>query len=401
MHLMECLRFLGRGWFCVFVPGFVLGRVERFSSMESDSDSSTSTEISDGWYDGVRQYDPVQSSLIPGLPDDITFFCLARVPRKYHAVLKCVSKRWRDLVSSEEWYLYRKKHHLEETWIYALCKDELDHLGCYVLDPNRLLSGWKRIQGLPGCCKRRRGMGFEVLGKRVYLIGGCGYIEDATNEAYCYDAGTNCWSEAARLPVARCYFACQAVDNKIFAIGGSDPGSSNLQSLDAYDPQTNCWNSHVDPNVLDDIEDSVVLDGKIYVRCGSSAVSSHVYAVAYEPSSGTWEQAAPDMVMGWRGPAIVVNGTLYVLNQTSGTQLIMWQKDTRQWISVRRFSSKWTRPPCRLVAIGEDILIIGKGLSTMVFSTKNAGKMDGIMLSSSFRGLNSDLEVINCRSIAV
>ncbi|KAL3517159.1 hypothetical protein ACH5RR_024061 [Cinchona calisaya] len=369
--------------------------------MESDSDSSNSADISEGWCDGVRQYDPEQSSLIPGLPDDISFFCLARVPRKYHAVLKCVSRRWRDLVSSDEWYLYRKQHHLAETWIYALCKDKFDHLCCYVLDPSRLLSGWKRIQGLPSCCLKRRGMGFEVLGKKVYLFGGCGWIEDATNETYCYDAATNSWSEAASLSVARCYFACQAVDDKIFAIGGLGPRSCNPHSWDAYDPRTNCWNSHVDPNVLPDIEDSVVLDGKIYVRCGSSPVSAHVYAIAYEPSSGLWEHVPLDMVLGWRGPAIVVNGTLYVLNQISGTQMMMWQKDVRQWMSVKRFSSRWTRPPCRLVAIGTNIFIVGKGLSTMVFNTETAGKLDGVMLSSSFRGLNSDNEVMSCRSVAI
>lgn len=369
--------------------------------MESDSDSSNSADSNDGWYDGVGQYDPEQSSLIPGLPDDISFFCLARVPRKYHAVLKCVSKRWRNLVSCEEWYLYRKKHHLEETWIYALCKDRFDHLCCYVLDPSRLLSGWKRIRGLPSSCLKRRGMGFEVLGKKVYLFGGCGWIEDATSEAYYYDAGSNSWSQAAPLSVARCYFACQAVNDKIFAIGGLGHRSCNPQSWDTFDPLTNCWSSHVDPNVLPDIEDSVVFDGKIYVRCGSSSASSNVHAIAYEPSSGTWEHAAPDMFTGWRGPAVVVNETLYVLNQISGTQMMMWQKGTRQWIPLKRFSSQWTRPPCRLVAIGKNIFIIGKGLSTMVFYTENAGKANGVMLSSSFPGLNSDLEVISCRSVAV
>lgn len=191
------------------------------------------------------------------------------------------------------------------------------------------------------------------------------------------------------------------MNDKIFAIGGLGPRSCNPQSWDAYDPQTNNWNSHVDLNALPDIEDSVVMDGKIYVRCGSAAVSSHVHAIAYEPSSGTWEHVAPDMVMGWRGPAVIVNGTLYVLNQTSGTQLMMWQKDTRQWMFVGRFSSEVTRPPCRLVAIGKNILIIGKGLSSTVFDTENAGKMNGVLLSSSFRGLNSDIEVISCRSVAI
>lgn len=152
---------------------------------------------------GLSQDDTGQSSLIPGLPDEISLSCLARLPRKYHAVLNCVSKKWRDLVCSEEWYSYRQKHHLEETWIYALCRDKFDPICCYVLDPNQLKSRWKRIQGLPSCCLKRKGMGFEVLGKKVYLFGGCGWIEDATSEVYCYDIAANSWSEGAPLSIAR------------------------------------------------------------------------------------------------------------------------------------------------------------------------------------------------------
>ncbi|CAB4300412.1 unnamed protein product [Prunus armeniaca] len=86
--------------------------------------------------EGISQMELSQQSLISGLPDDIALFCLARVPRKYHTLQKCVSKKWRYLVCSEEWHSYCQKHKLDETWIYALCRDKLDRLCCYVLDPN-------------------------------------------------------------------------------------------------------------------------------------------------------------------------------------------------------------------------------------------------------------------------
>lgn len=145
----------------------------------------------------------VLTPLICGLPDDIALFCLARVPREYHSVLKCVSKRWRDLVCSEEWYRYRVKHKLDESWIYALCKDKFDRVSCYVLNPNSPRRRWKPIQGLPAKSSKRKGMGFEVLGKKIYLLGGCGWVEDATNETFCYDASSNTWIEAAPLSTAR------------------------------------------------------------------------------------------------------------------------------------------------------------------------------------------------------
>ena len=104
---------------------------------------------------------------------------------------------------SEEWHSYRQKHKLDETWIYALCRDKLDRLCCYVLDPNSSRRSWKLVRGLPSCVLKRKGVGFEVLGNKVYLFGGCGWCEDATDEVYCYDASLNAWSEASPLSTAR------------------------------------------------------------------------------------------------------------------------------------------------------------------------------------------------------
>ncbi|KAL3829658.1 hypothetical protein ACJIZ3_018460 [Penstemon smallii] len=345
--------------------------------------------------------DSEQSGLIPGLPDDISLSCLARVPRKYHHLLKRVSRQWRELVCGEEWHLYRAKHHLEETWIYALCLYKFEQLRLYVLDPNQLKKGWRQIHGIPNRCLNRKGIGFEVLGNKVYLFGGCSWIEDATDEVYCYDASVNAWTQAGPLSTARCYFSSEALNGKIYAIGGLGSKSSNPHSWDIYDPPTNSWTSHEDPNVIPDIEDSVVYDGKIYIRYGSSYVSSHVHAVVYEPSSGTWEHADSDMVRGWRGPAVVIDGVFYVLDQTSGVRLMMWEKNSREWMVVRRLSTHFTRPPCRLMAIGKKVFVIGKGLSTLVFDIENAGHKDGVLVSSSVSKMTSDDEVVSCKSLAI
>lgn len=347
------------------------------------------------------QIELTESPLIHGLPDDIALYCLAMIPRKYHSLLKCVSKRWRDLVCSEEWHSYRQKHNLNETWIYALCRDKSERVCCYVLNPNASRRCWKLIQDLPHRSLKRKGMAFEVLGKKIYLLGGCGWSEDATDEVYCYDASLNRWSEASPLSTERCYFACEVLDNKIYAIGGLGSESSDTHSWDTYDPLTSSWRSYSDPNIVPEIEDSIVMDGKIYIRCGTSSVTSHVYAVVYEPSSGTWQHADADMVSGWRGPAVVVDGTLYVLDQSSGTRLMMWQKEIREWVAVGRLSSLLTRPPCRLVAIEKSIFVIGKGLSTVVFDVSNAGNMGGVMVSSSITKTASDDDVIGCKCLAI
>ncbi|GAV84834.1 LOW QUALITY PROTEIN: F-box domain-containing protein, partial [Cephalotus follicularis] len=309
-----------------------------------------------------------QTPLICGLSDDIAFFCLARVPRNYHAVIKCVSRRWRDLVCSDEWHAYRRKHNLHETWIYALCRYKFEQV-CYVLDPNSSRRHWKRIPGFPSRSLKRKGMGFEALWKKIYLLGGCGWMEDATEEVYCYDASMNSWTEAACLSMIwkltlnlytfKCYLACEVLDEKIHAIGGLGSKSST-QSWDTYDPYTNIWKCDFDPNIIPEIEDSIVMDRKIHIRTNITPVTSRASAVFYEPSSGMWQRVDIDMAVRWQGPAVNVDGTFYVLDQY-GTRLMMWQKEIRKWVPVERLSSLVTRPPCRLVAIGKSIFVIGKG----------------------------------------
>ncbi|KAI3934797.1 hypothetical protein MKW98_026205 [Papaver atlanticum] len=351
------------------------------------------------------QIQQTHTPLLSGLPDDIALFCLARVPRRYHTLLKCVSKRWRDLVCSEHWVSYRQKHNLAESWIYVLCRDKADRLerAClYVLDPISLKRCWKLVPSLPVQCLKRKGMAFEVLGNKVCLLGGCGWFEDATDEVYCYDASRNTWDTTAPLPTARCYFACEALNEKLYAIGGVGSNLSDPHSWDMYNPSTNSWTSHLDPNIVPDIEESFVLDGKIYIRCGvSSTMPSNVYAVVYKPSSGTWEHADKDLVSGWSGPAIVVEGNLYVLDQSSGTRLMMWEKKSREWIAVGRLSPLLTRPPCRLAAIGKSISVIGKGLSTVMFDVSRAGNVGGLMVSSSIPRLAGDDDVICCKVLSI
>ncbi|MFS8022517.1 putative F-box domain, kelch-type beta propeller, F-box-like domain superfamily [Helianthus anomalus] len=358
-------------------------------------------ELTESVPEGSSQTVITQSSLISGLPDDIALTCLARIPRKYHSLLKCVSRKWRDLVCSEEWYTYRQKHNLSETWIYALCKDKSEQLCCYVLDPDLPKKGWKRIPDLSPRCLKRKGVGFEVLGKTIYFLGGCGWVEDATDEVYCYDASRNAWSEASPLSTPRCYFACEAMDGKMYAIGGLGSKSSDPHSWDTFDSTTNSWTSHMDPNIVPEIEDSLVLDGKIYIRCGLSAVSSHVYAVVYDPLNGTWQHADADMMSGWRGPGIVVENTLYVLDQSSGTRVMMWRKDSREWEAFGRLAAILTRPPCRLVAIGKKMFVVGKGLSTVVFDVDKAANIDGMLVTTSVPKLPSDDDVISCKSVSL
>ena len=88
---------------------------------------------------------------------------------------------------NNEWHSHRLKHNLDKTWICALCRDKFEQLCFYVLNPNASKQCWTCIHGLPPRSLKRKGMGFEVLGKKAYLLGGCGWVEDAPLSTARYD----------------------------------------------------------------------------------------------------------------------------------------------------------------------------------------------------------------------
>jgi hypothetical protein len=54
------------------------------------------------------------AGLIPALPDDVAMQCLLRVPPCSHAQSQRVSRRWRELVNSSQYYEERKREGTSE-----------------------------------------------------------------------------------------------------------------------------------------------------------------------------------------------------------------------------------------------------------------------------------------------
>jgi hypothetical protein len=59
-----------------------------------------------------------QEELIPGLPNDVALQCLLRIPVQAHAQLQRVSRKWRQLVNSPQYYEERKR---EGTTMQLVC----------------------------------------------------------------------------------------------------------------------------------------------------------------------------------------------------------------------------------------------------------------------------------------
>ncbi|XP_037449877.1 F-box/kelch-repeat protein SKIP4-like [Triticum dicoccoides] len=322
----------------------------------------------------------LQTPLLHGLPDEIALLCLARVPRQYHNALRCVSRGWKALLCSEEWHSYRKRNNLDESWIYVICRGT--GFKCYVLVPDPTTRCLKVIQVMEPPCSGREGVSIESLDRRLFLMGGCSWLKDATDEVYCYDAASNHWSKAAPMPTARCFFVTAALNDKIYVTGGLGLTDKSPNSWDIYDKATDSWFSHKNPMLTPDIVKFVALDDEL-VTIHKASWNRMYFAGIYDPVDQSWRGKENEIALCWSGPTVVVDGTLYMLDQSLGTKLMMWINETKEWVMVGRLSDKLTRPPCELVAIGRKIYVIGKGLSTVTIDMDMAARVDGFLVSSS------------------
>ncbi|KAJ0963790.1 hypothetical protein J5N97_028912 [Dioscorea zingiberensis] len=321
------------------------------------------------------------------------------VPRRNHHVLRCVSRRWNAVLCSEEWISCRQKNNLEETWIYALCRDNATGRNCfYVLDPEPARRCWKLHRDIPTQCSKIEGMSLEALGKKLYFLGGRTFAEGTTDKVYSYDASANKWEEGVPMSSARCYFLSASLGKKLYVVGGKEESLADQDSWDIYDSHSNSWSSNKFSMPADDIAEIIPLDDKIYTI---HKVWNFPYAGIYDPLRSRWNKTNNDFA-SYCGPTIVIDDNLYMLDESSGTRLMIWRKSCEEWVPLGRLSHQLTQPPCQLVAIGRKIFVVGQGLHTVVIDVDIAAKVEGMLVSSSFFSKsNSNLSLISCKAISI
>ncbi|KAH7426368.1 hypothetical protein KP509_11G098800 [Ceratopteris richardii] len=256
---------------------------------------------------------------------------------------------------------------------------------------------------IPPSCSQRFGMACEVLDGQLFFIGGCGKYEDPTNEVHVFDSHRHKWKEAARMNTARCYLASGAVDGKVYAIGGTGTTAGALTSWEMFDSEKNEWLSYDDPSVIQDLGESLVMDGMIYVRHVSPTEGLSLYAARYDPASRIWTLLDDDMTRRWYGPAVVLGKDAYMLDQTFGVKLLSLNKANKCWDPVGRISPLLIRTPCRLAVVGSTLFVIGRGLKVLAIDMENTWKSTGIMVTSSIMGLQTRANnlVVCCKTIYI
>ncbi|XP_058094420.1 F-box/kelch-repeat protein SKIP20-like [Magnolia sinica] len=253
-------------------------------------------------------------NLIPGLPDEIALDCLARVPYRFHSVLKSVCRGWNDLLADSSFYHYRKISHrgedlvclvqavvTKESAVESAPKDKavtrhippVYGLSIY----NATDDTWRRVMplapilpaGIPMFCQC-----VAVSGKLV-LIGGWdpATLDSVADVFVCDFVRGGGWRRGAPMSVARSFFACAAVGSTIYVAGGHDNQKNALRSAEAYDVESDTWRDL--PPMADERDEcqGLACKGRFWVVSGYRTEAQGRFdsgAECYDPVSDTWTE---------------------------------------------------------------------------------------------------------------
>ena len=142
-------------------------------------------------YMSSEALDNDDSPILPGLPDDVSKYCLALVPRSNLPAMAGVCKRWRCFIQSKEFITVRKLAGVVEEWLYILTADS-EGKGSHWEVMDCLGHNRQSLPPMPGPAKA--GFGVVVLNGKLLVIAGYSAIDgtaSASAEVYQYNSCLN------------------------------------------------------------------------------------------------------------------------------------------------------------------------------------------------------------------
>ncbi|KAL5563548.1 hypothetical protein UlMin_033295 [Ulmus minor] len=239
------------------------------------------------------------TELIPSFPDELGLECLTRLPFPVHRFASRVSRRWRALMESQEFYHHRKKKgytHKLACLVQALSREESlisnspkrnesPSFGLTVFDLAD--KSWQRLDpvpkypsGLPLFCQVA-----SCEGKLV-VMGGLDPISyDPVTDLFVYDFATSRWRRGESMPTKRSFFAVGSHSGRVYVAGGHDENKNALDSAWVYDLRRDEWTELTRMSQGRDECVGRVVGGEFWVVSGY--VTEH--QGAFEPSVEVYE----------------------------------------------------------------------------------------------------------------
>ncbi|XP_020575387.1 F-box/kelch-repeat protein At5g60570-like isoform X2 [Phalaenopsis equestris] len=270
--------------------------------------------------------------LIPGLPDDVAFQCLALTSRSYYSSLSCLNKRFNFIFGSGYLYELRRQLGIIEHWVYLSCS----LMPWEAFDPSQLR--WMRLPTMP-CdeCFSYADKESLAVGTKLLVFG-----RELTGFAiWMYCLVSRSWCRCPLMTLPRCLFGSGSSGKIAIVAGGSDKNGKILKFAELYDSELGIWETLPDMNLPRKMCSGFFMDDKFYVIGGmSSHTDSLTCGEEFNLQTRTWRRI-PDMYPGdnratHQSPPLVavVNNQLYTADQSTN-EVKKYDKVNNTWHVVK------------------------------------------------------------------
>ncbi|XP_048321921.2 F-box/kelch-repeat protein At2g44130 [Ziziphus jujuba] len=245
------------------------------------------------------------TELIPGLPEELSLECLSRLHFSTHQVASRVSRRWRELLQSRDFYYHRKLNghtHKAACLVQSFpLRSEPDRpkpsgfpsYAVSVFDP--ITGNWDRLDpipkypdGLPLFCELTSSEG------KLVLMGGWDPASyEPVRDVFVYEFTRRSWRRGKDMPETRSFFAVGEMDGRVFVAGGHDESKNALSSAWVYDVRSDEWTELARMDLERDECEGVVIGSEFWVVGGYRTESQGSFegsAESYDPETGEWRR---------------------------------------------------------------------------------------------------------------
>lgn len=162
----------------------------------------------------------------------------------------------------------------------------------YVYDPTA--DSWSTVADLPGPAVENPAV--VAYGGRLYVFGGStDPFSGAAANAASFDPSTGTWTPLPSMPTARGGPAAQVLGDRIYVVGGMGANGASVASAEVFDPLASSWSVGPNMSVRRDNPGAASIGGKLYVfggrtrnADGSTAGATLNTVEALDPGTGTW-----------------------------------------------------------------------------------------------------------------
>ncbi|KAI5081297.1 hypothetical protein GOP47_0004480 [Adiantum capillus-veneris] len=303
--------------------------------------------------------------LIPSLPLDLALDCLHRVSLNSLSSLQKVCSSWRALVSSPS---FQQTRHAKGYMEHQACiiqatsnPGKTPAYGISIFDEKH--NTWEYLppipdfpNGLPLFCS------CVAVGAQIVILGGWDPSSwSVLTSVYIYDFARARWRCGARMPTARSFFACAAMEGKIVVAGGHDQNKNALKSAEIYDVVSDMWENLADMAQERDECKAICFNGELIVVSGFSTESQGQFMASAE-SLDLVERKWRTVDNFWpagRPPSSIVlfKGQLFALLDG---HIVQFKSSQNEWEPVLALPASIRVFACA-TPLSDGILIVGFG----------------------------------------